>query len=70
MRSCLPAGVDVLLVRARQAADDGHVAIGEDFVANILGDVAHCLEVIRAGDGEARLDVGPKLLTSEDELGK
>ena len=51
-----PGGVDVLLVGAGEAADDGDVAVGVDLVADVLGDVADRLEVVWGGDGEAGFD--------------
>ena len=60
----LGGAVDVLLYRAREAADDRLVA-GE------LGDAAHALEVARTGNGETGLDdvhVETQQLTRDDQL--
>ena len=56
-RAFLPRSVDVFLVGTGQAADGGDVSIGVHLVADVLGDVAHRLEVVRRRDGEAGLDV-------------
>lgn len=68
----LPGGVDVPLVAAREAADDGDVAVVPDGgVPDLDGDGAHGVEVVGRGGRESRLDdvdAEARELARDDEL--
>mmetsp|Transcript_38456 Transcript_38456/g.80911 ORF Transcript_38456/g.80911 Transcript_38456/m.80911 type:complete len:317 (-) Transcript_38456:570-1520(-) len=60
-RSCgtlhrVPRALDVLLVCAAEAGNDGDVPVVEDFVSDHVGDLFYAGEIVGGGDGEAGLD--------------